>query len=153
MNINWCKQRLRSGVVPPWNRLFRVLHKTAKRNAVVTHIPYSCDGEGASLPFPSPWGCPSLSIWCQRSPAHQAFCVLGDFYFVRAVVFVKPAVFPELKQNQQKQFCSKVGVLLARGGMTVGVRVNWWGALAVSSETNPGGSFYKKCNTIVSASH
>lgn len=153
MNINWCKQSLRSEVVPLWNRLFRVLHKTARRNAVVTHIPYSCGGERASLPFPGPWGCSSLSIWCQRSPAHRAFWVLGDSYFVSTVFFVKPAIFPELKQKQQKRSCSKVGVLLARGGTTVGVRVDWRGALAVSSETSPGRSSYKKCNIIISAAH
>jgi len=58
------------------------------------------------------------------SSAHWAFWVLGDFYFVSTVVFVKPAVFPELKQKQQKRFCSKVGVFLARGGMTVGVWID-----------------------------
>lgn len=157
MNINWCKQRLRSEVVPLWNRLFRVLHKTAERNSMVTHIPYSCDGEGASLSFPGPWGCPlswSVTAFGARDLlAHQAFWILGDFYFVSAVVFVKPAVLPELKQKQQKRFCRKVGVFLARGGMTVGVQVDRWGAMVVSSEMSSGRSFYKKCNIIISAAH
>lgn len=38
------------------------------------------------------------------------------------MLFVKPALSPELKQKQQKSFGRKVGVFLARDGRVVGVQ-------------------------------
>jgi len=48
---------------------------------------------------------------------------LGTFILSGStVLFVKPALSPELKQKQQKSFGRKVGVFLARDGRAVGVQ-------------------------------
>lgn len=152
MNVNWCKQRLRSEVVSFWNRLFRVLHKTGKKPTVVNHVPYSYDGQRASSPFPDLWTCASLCPVLEIS-AQRGFLDPWGFFFVSTVGFLKPSACPKLKQNSRKDFWIKVGVFLAIGGMNMGVWINWWGVLGVSSETGPGRSFHGKLNIVVFAAH
>lgn len=81
------------------------------------------DGEGP-CPFLVPEADP-LSVFGARDLfSTPGFLGPWDFYFVSAVFYVKPVVFPELNQKQQKRFCSKVGVFLARSGMKVGVQID-----------------------------